>query len=326
MMAVDSPNHISDIAGQPAGASPPNATDGSTSHPALLGRAAECATIEHLLEAAGRGESGSLVLRGEAGMGKTALLGHAVDQASGMTVLRATGVEAESDLAFAGLHALLRPIVDELRQLPEPQRGALAAALGLATGEGADRFLVSAGVLSLLAAAAEPRPVLCVVDDAQWLDVPSADSLVFAARRLLAEGVVMVFGARDGELARFDAAGLDEYVLTGLDHRSAAALLDRGAHRLESSVRERLLADAGGNPLALLELPSALSDAQLAGREPLPEALPLSARLRTVFMQRIERLAQPARAALLVAGAADADELDAIRRAISELELPRGCS
>lgn len=323
MMAVDSPNHISDIAGQPAGARPPNASAGSTSQPALLGRAAECATIERLLGAAGRGESGSLVLRGEAGMGKTALLGQAVDQASGMAVLRATGVEAESDLAFAGLHALLRPIADELRQLPEPQRAALAAALGLESGEGADRFLVSAGVLSLLAAAAESRPVLCVVDDAQWLDAPSADSLVFAARRLFAEGVVMVFGARDGELARFDAAGLDEHVLPGLDHRSAAALLDRGARPLESSVRARLLADAGGNPLALLELPSALSDAQLAGREPLPEALPLSARLRTVFMQRIDRLAGPARAALLVAGAADADELEAIRRAISELGLPQ---
>ena len=322
-MAVDSPNHISDIAGQPAGAHLPKATAGSTSRSVLLGRAAECATIERLLEAAGRGESGSLVLRGEAGMGKTALLGHALDQASGMTVLRTTGVEVESDLAFAGLHALLRPIADQLGQLPEPQRAALAAALGLATGGGADRFLVSAGVLSLLAAAAESRPVLCAVDDAQWLDAPSADSLVFAARRLVAEGVVIVFGARDGELARFDAAGLDEHVLPGLDDRSAATLLERGVRRLESSVRERLLADAGGNPLALLELPSALSEAQLAGREPLPEALPLSARLRTVFMERIERLARPARAALLVAGAADANELGAIRRAISELELPQ---
>ena len=116
MMAVDSPNHISDIAGQPAGGNPPKATAGSPSQPALLGRAAECAAIERLLEAAGRGESGSLVLRGEAGMGKTALLGQALDRASGMTVLRATGVEAESDLAFAGLHALLRPIADQLGQ------------------------------------------------------------------------------------------------------------------------------------------------------------------------------------------------------------------
>lgn len=289
---------------------------------ALLGRASECAAIERMLEAAPRGESGSLVLRGEAGMGKTALLGHALDRASGMTVLRTTGVEAESDLAFAGLHALLRPIADQLGKLPEPQRVGLAAALGLASGEGADRFLVSAGVLSLLAAAAESRPMLCVVDDAQWLDAPSADSLVFAARRLVAEGVVVVFGARDGELAHFDAAGLDELVLAGLDHESAALLLDRGGRQLESSVRERLLADSGGNPLALLELPSALSDAQLAGREPLPAALPLSARLSAIFMQRIERLPQSAQAALLVAGMADANELGAIERAISELELP----
>jgi DNA-binding CsgD family transcriptional regulator len=290
--------------------------------PGVLGRAAECAAIERLLEAARRGESGSLVLRGDAGMGKTALLVHALDRAAGMTVLRTTGVEAESDLAFAGLHALLRPIADQLGELPEPQRAALAAALGLATGDGADRFLVSAGVLSLLAAAAESRPVLCVVDDAQWLDAPSGDSLVFTARRLVAEGVVIVFGARDDDLARFAAAGLDEHVLAGLDHQSAAVLLDRGAGQLESSVRERLLADAGGNPLALLELPSALSDAQRAGREPLGEALPLNARLRAVFMQRIERLPQPARAALLVAAAADANDLGAIHRAISELELP----
>jgi DNA-binding CsgD family transcriptional regulator len=303
MMAVDSPN--------------------SNSQPALLGRAAECAAIERLVEAAGQGESGSLVLRGEAGMGKTALVGHALDQAAGLTVLRTTGVEAESDLAFAGLHALLRPIADQLPQLPEPQRLALAAALGLATGEGADRFLVSAGVLSLLAAAAESQPLLCVVDDAQWVDAPSADALVFTARRLVAEGVVIVFGARDGELARFEAAGLDELVLQGLDQRSASALLDRGTRQLEPSVRQRLLADAGGNPLALLELPAALSDAQLAGREPLPGALPLSARLSTVFMQRIERLPPSARAALLVAAAADAHELGAIRRAISELELPQ---
>ena len=322
MMAVDFPQRLSKSAAQRAGAHRPTAIESPTSQPGLLGRAAECATIERLIEAARRSESGSLVLRGEAGMGKTALLGHAIDQASGMTVLRTTGVEAESDLTFAGLHALLRPIADQLRRLPEPQRVALATALGLATGEVADRFLVSAGVLSLLAAAAESRPVLCMVDDAQWLDAPSADSLLFTARRLVAEGVVIVFGARDDEFARFDAPSLDEHVLRALDHRSAAALLDRGARQPEASVRERLLADAGGNPLALLELPAALSDAQLAGREPLPEALPLSARLRAVFMQQIERLDQPTRAALLVAGAADANELGDIRRAISELELP----
>jgi DNA-binding CsgD family transcriptional regulator len=323
MMGVELPPHIGGVAGQTAGAHGEALTDASRSHPALLGRTAECAAIERLLDASTRGESGSLVLRGEAGMGKTALLAHALERASTITVLRATGLEAESDLAFAGLHALLRPIVDQLHRLPEPQRAALAAALGLATGEQADRFLVSAGVLSLLAAAAESRPTLCVVDDAQWLDAPSADSLVFAARRLLAEGVVMLFGARDGESARFEAAGLDEHVIPGLDQRSASELLDLGARKLHTTVRQRLIADACGNPLALLELPCALSDAQLAGREPLPDALPLSARLRTVFMQRIERLPHTARAAVLVAAAADTDELGAIRRAISELGLPR---
>lgn len=175
----------------------------------LVGRGRECAVIDRLLDRASRGESGSLVLRGEVGVGKTALLGYAADRAAEMTVLRAAGVELESDLAFAGLHSLVRPIVDQLPELPGPQRAALEAALGLGPAEGSDRFLVSAAVLSLLAAAAEDRPILCLVDDAQWLDVPSADSLVFTARRLGAEGIVILFAAREGEVRRFDAPGLD---------------------------------------------------------------------------------------------------------------------
>jgi hypothetical protein len=292
------------------------------SSPGLVGRATERAAVDRLLDGAMRGESGSLVVRGEAGMGKTALLGYAADRAAGMRVLRVTGVEAEYDLTFAGLHGLVWPIVDDLRQLPGPQRGALAAALGLAAGVGFDRFLVSAGVLSLLAASAEGGPILCLVDDAQWLDVPSADALVFTARRLVAEGVVILFGARDGELRRFDAPGVEELVVGGLDRESAEILLGRGSRQIATSVRERLLIEAAGNPLALLELPSRLSDAQLAGRETLPEALPLNACLRSVFMQRIERLPQSTQSALLVAGAEDAGELPVILRAIAELELP----
>ena len=150
--------------------------------PDLFGRTRECAQIDALLAGAREGRSGALVVRGDAGMGKTALLRYATERASAMRVLQVTGVEAESDLAFAGLHALARPVIANLAQVPEPQRAAVAAALGLATGEGSERFLVSAGVLSLLAAAAEAGPLLCTVDDAQWLDVPSADSLMFAAR------------------------------------------------------------------------------------------------------------------------------------------------
>jgi predicted ATPase len=289
----------------------------------LVGRGRECAAIDSLLEASSRGESGSLVLRGEAGAGKTALLDYAVDRAAEMKVLRVAGVEVESDLAFAGLHGLVRPIVDELPGLPRRQRTALAAALGLGPAGGSDRFLVSAGVLSLLAAAAEEGPILCLVDDAQWLDVPSADSLVFTARRLGAEGVVIVFAARDGEGRRFDAPGLDELAVGELDRDSAVALLDRAARDAAPSVRERLLAEAAGNPLALLELPAGLSGAQLAGRGELPEAMPLSSRLQTAFRQRIEPLPEPTQAALLIAAAEDEGELAVILRAAGELELPR---
>ncbi|MGA8720719.1 MAG: AAA family ATPase [Solirubrobacteraceae bacterium] len=292
-----------------------------SSHSELVGRARECAVIERMLEAARGRESGSLVVRGEAGMGKTALLEYAADRAGAMRVLRVTGVEAESDLAFAGLHGLVWPIVDSLDKLPGPQREAFAAALGLAPSEGRDRFLVSAGVLSLLAAAAEPGPVLCLIDDGQWLDVPSVDALVFTARRLVAEGVVMLFGAREGEQRRFEGAGLEQLMVGGLDRESAVSLLARGTPRAAGAVRERLLAEAAGNPLALLELPAGLSDAQLAGRQPLPEALPLNASLRAVFTKRIGRLAESTRAALLVAAAEDTGELRVILRAATVLEL-----
>jgi predicted ATPase len=161
--------------------------------PRLLGREAECAAIDRLLADARAGSGGALVVRGEAGIGKSALLGYA----GPMLVLSAVGVEAESDLAFAGLHELLRPILTHLGALPDTQSQALAGALGLAPSAQADRLLVSAAVLGLLAAAAEDRPTWCVVDDAQWVDRPSADALVFMARRLRAEHLVILFEARE---------------------------------------------------------------------------------------------------------------------------------
>ena len=291
----------------------------------LVGREPERAEIDRMLDRARRGESSALVLRGEAGMGKTALLGHAAAaaRAAGIMVLGVTGVEWESDLAFAGLHGLLWPIVDELEGVPEPQREPLAAALGLAPGEGRDRFLVSAGALSLLAAAAESRPILCLVDDAQWLDVPSAQSLTFVARRLVAEGVAILFGAREGERRRFEAPGVDDLVVGGLDRASAGLLLDHSAPGATSSVRERLLDEAAGNPLALLELPVALSEQQLEGQAPLPAALPLTSRLCASFSERIDRLPPPTREALLIAAAEEAGELAVTLRAAAELELPQ---
>jgi DNA-binding CsgD family transcriptional regulator len=284
----------------------------------LVGRDSERALIDELLVRAQQGESGSLVLRGEAGIGKSALLGDASRRAEAMITLSVTGVEAESHVDFAGLHSLVRPIIGELDRLPEPQRDAVGAALGLLPADGVDRFLVSAGALSLLAAAAQRRPVLCLIDDAQWLDAPSADALVFSARRLAAEGIVMLFAAREEDVRCFDAAGVEQRWLGGLDAESALTLLAGSASTAVPHVRKRLLDDAGGNPLALLELPSALSEAQLAGREPLPETLPLTDRLRTAF-GRLSRVPEETRLALLVMAAEDTGDLRTLRAAAEEL-------
>jgi hypothetical protein len=176
----------------------------------LVGRDRECAVIDDFVERAVGGEGRALVIRGEPGIGKTALLEYAAERPDPVMVLRATGVKAESDLAFAGLYGLIRPIVDKAGELPPVQGAALAGALGLAPATDADRLLVSAAVLGLLAAAAEDQPLVCLVDDAQWLDRPSAEALVFAARRLRAERVAVLFAAREGEEHRFEATGLSE--------------------------------------------------------------------------------------------------------------------
>ena len=276
--------------------------------------------IDGLLEAATRGDSGSVVLRGEAGIGKSALLDYAAERATGMQVLRVTGMEDESDLAFSGLHALLWPILGRLDELPVPQREALAAALGLGPPEGSERFLISAGVLSLLAAAAEERPVVCLIDDAQWLDVPSGDALMFTARRLAAEGVVLLFAVREDDRGRLETPGA-EIVLDSLDREQAVALLEYAGREVASSVRERLLSEAAGNPLALLELPSGLSDEQLAGHTGLPDAIPLTARLQAAFQRRVEEMPADTRAALLLAAADGSGELQALFQAAGELGL-----
>jgi DNA-binding CsgD family transcriptional regulator/tetratricopeptide (TPR) repeat protein len=289
---------------------------------ALVGRERECAAIDRLLEASGRGVSSSLVLRGEAGVGKTALLTHAAERGVGRNVLRTAGVEAESDLGFAGLHGLLRPIVEKLGELPEAQAAALAGALGLGPSLGSDRLLVSAATLSLLAAAAEEGPLVCLIDDAQFLDAASADALVFSARRFAAEPVAMLFAAREGEARRFAAPGLPELVLEGLGAEAAGQLLRASAPAASDPVREWLLAEAAGNPLALLELPSGLSEAQLLGRAALPEATPLTSRLRSAFEQRVDRLPAAARTALLIAALDEGGEVATVIRAAGETGLP----
>jgi len=298
--------------------------------------------VDRLLQAAGEGHSGVLVLRGEAGVGKSALLAwaaeRAADVAGGMTVLRAGGVESEVQLPFAALHQLLRPLLDRLGRLPAVQAAALRTAFGLAGPHGGrdpsaeraggrlgDRFLLSVGVLSLLADAAEQRPLVCLVDDAHWLDRASADALVFAARRLGAEGIGLVFAARDAEPRGFDAPGLRELRLGGLDSAAAARLLADAARAAPAAgVADQLLVAAGGNPLALLELPAALSAAQLAGRSPLPDPLPVGAGVQRAFAERAGRLPAAARTMLLLAAADDTGEAATVWRAAGGLGLDAG--
>jgi DNA-binding CsgD family transcriptional regulator len=275
----------------------------------LYGRHEERRVIHALLAAAGDGYSGVLVIRGEAGVGKHALLQDAASQATDFRLLRGTGVESEIELAFAALHQLLRPVLGWLDRLPEPQANALRGAFGLIDTQPTNPFLIELGVLSLLSEVAKERPVLCLVDDAQRLDRASADALVFAARRLGAEPIVLLLAARDDGVRQFDAPDLPSLRLEGLDPEEAGQLLEAQAGKLAPEVRDRLIEETGGNPLALLELPASLSGEQLAGREPLPERLPLSDRLQQTFLERVRRLPEAARTLLLVAAAEDGGEL-----------------
>src|SRR5262245_52047449 len=228
----------------------------------LYGRDAERAQIGALLQDARASRSGALILRGEPGVGKTALLDDTRERAADMHVLVARGVESESELPFAALHQLVRPALGDLDALPAPQQRALRGALGLGERTGDDRFLVSVAVLQLIAEFAERRPVLALVDDAHWLDASSADALLFVARRLDAERIVLLFATRDDDLRSFDAPDLPSLELGGLGAAAAETLLARpGAGDVAPGVRDKLLRHARGNALALLELPSALSAA-----------------------------------------------------------------
>jgi tetratricopeptide (TPR) repeat protein len=288
----------------------------------LYGRRSECRVVERILSGAREARSGALVIRGEAGVGKTALLAQCIRPASGLRVLRCVCTESESDLAFSGLHQLLRPVVHVLERVPDPQAAALAGALGLAPGSREDRFLVAAGVLSLLAESAEELPVLCVVDDAQWLDHSSADALTFVSRRIEAEGVVLLFAARDGEEQRFEAPGVEELVLGGLGEEDAESLL---AERLRSviapDVQARLHQATGGNPLALIERSSLLSEQQLAGLEPLADPLPQGVAIESAFYQQTTRLPTPAQTLLLLAAAEGTGCVSTVMRAATLLGL-----
>jgi DNA-binding CsgD family transcriptional regulator len=255
------------------------------------------------------------VLRGEPGIGKSSLLAFAADQAGDMPLLRATGVQTEVALPFAALHELLYPVLNRLQVLPAPQATALGGAFGSAPGRGDDRFLVAVAVLSLLAEVAGDTGMLCLVDDAQWVDQASSEALVFAARRLHAEGVVMLFAARDGEPQEFRAPGLPERRLTGLEPHAACTLLQEIAPELAVGVQGQLVERTGGNPLALLELPPLLSTGQKDGSEPLPEPLPAGHSLELIFAERVSRLPDDTQLLLLVAATEETGDLATALRA-----------
>jgi DNA-binding CsgD family transcriptional regulator len=266
----------------------------------LRGRDAELSAFDDLLEAVRGGASRALVLRGEPGVGKTALLEALGERALGCQVARAAGMQAEMELPFAGLHLLCAPMLDQVDRLPGPQQQALRTAFGLSAGPVPDRFLVGLATLTLLSEGARDRPLICLIDDAQWLDRASADVLAFVARRLLAESVGLVLAARE----EHELAGLPELRIGGLGYDDARALLRAAIGvPLDEQVTDRIVAETNGNPLALLELPGGLSPAQLAGGFGLPGALPLSRRIEASFQRRLAALPAQSRTLLLVAAA-----------------------
>jgi DNA-binding CsgD family transcriptional regulator len=289
----------------------------------LVGRDAQCAWIERLLAEARWGRSSVLVIGGPPGIGKTALLQHVVDTAATMRVLSVSGVESESELAFSGLADLMRPLAAELRQLPEATAGALAGALSLGPPSSADRFSIYIATLSLLSAAAERQPVLVIADDFQWLDAASQEALIAVARRLDMEGIVMLLAVRDEEGRGAEIGHLPTMELGELDRGSAEALLGRSTagHNVAPSVQEQLLALAAGNPLALLEMPSGLTDNQLAGTEPLIEPLPVGRHLEQLFGRRVATLPDQQKQCLLIAAANDQPDATTVMGALEHLGL-----
>jgi pentatricopeptide repeat protein len=269
----------------------------------LFGRELETRRIDSLLDSARAGRSGVLILRGAPGVGKTALLRYASERGEGMTVLRARGLEVEALLAFSGLADLFRPVLDRLDEIPPPQSAALAAALGVGSPVSGDRFVVSVATLSLLAAAAEERPVLAVVDDSQWLDVGSREAVFFAARRVEAERVAMIIATLTPEPS-IDSTGLAELVVSDLERPAARELLEeRAGHSIAPKVLEQLMEATGGNPLGLREFSGALTEAQLRGGEEIGEQLPAAAGVERAFLRRVGLLSAETRGGLVVVAA-----------------------
>ena len=288
---------------------------------ALLGREAECAALDRLLDTVRGGHSQTLVLRGEAGVGKTALLDYAVGSAKDFRLLRCAGVESEMELAFASLHQLCAPILDRRVSLPGPQKSALQVAFGLDSGPAPDRLLVGLATLSLLAETADERPLLCVIDDAQWLDGASALAFAFVARRLMAEPISLVFAVREPIDVR-ELAGLPELMIRGLSEDDARILLQSTLpERLDERVRDRFVAESHGNPLALIELPRGLTAGQLAGGFAIPDARPLADRVERSFLRQVRSLPPDSQRLLLTAAAEPLGEATLLWRAANQLGL-----
>ena len=289
---------------------------------ALAGRAKETAELNNVLVAVRDGLGGALVLRGEAGIGKSALLNWAAWSASDMRVIRVAGAESEADLGFAGLHQLLLPFLGELDRLPDPQRVALGSALGLIAGEPANQFLVGLAALTLITGAAASQPVLCVVDDAQWLDGGSAEVLGFVARRLLADRVGMLFAVEDeaGQLAAF--SGLPELAVGGLSGEESRELLAASAAgSVHPMVAMRIVAETAGNPLALVEFGGELTAGELSGAVPLIGPLRSGRRLAELYLSRVRALPADAQTLLLVVAADQLGDPAKVWRAASQLGI-----
>lgn len=289
----------------------------------LVGRDDELARIERLLADAREERGGALVVRGEAGIGKSMLLRHAASAAEseGFNVVRGTGIESDSELAYGGLHQMLLPHLDRLEGLPEPQAAALRGAFGLTEGTEANRFLISACTLALLADLAEDAPLLCVVDDLQWLDQGSAEALLFAARRFEADPIAMLFAVRETSMP-FETPGVAVMQLSGLAESDAARVLDGHAPGLADPLRARVLDESAGNPLAIIELGSNRREADDAGAPDsagMVGALPVPHRVQEAFRRQIAGLPAPTRRALLVAAADSAAPVPTILRAVEAL-------
>ena len=288
----------------------------------LLGRTSECEALDELLDVVRGGQSRILVLRGEPGVGKSALLGYALGAATEFRVARASGVEAEMDLPFAALQALCAPMLDRLDQLPEPQRAAIGTAFGISSSAAPEQLLVGLAALSLLADASRERPLLCVVDDAQWVDRESAQALGFVARRSLADPVALLFATRG---LMQELSGLEELLLSGLADDPARELLSSViTEPLDGRVRDRIVSETGGNPLALLELPRGRTPAELALGFGVPAAASLSGQIEGHYRQRIGTLPETTRCLLLICALEPLGEVAQVTRAAELLDVDAG--